>query len=149
MAACMKFGMPIPWTIRTNVLKFQVNVTAGAAVSACAANCVWSKSGAFSTDPPDEHHARPVFFFLATKTEPFKLDARKRDFAAAARVLFVLAIIKNKVFCQVMLGFQRDVSSDINARFTLAITAIKTLASNIMEKPINPEPQVRLACGLL
>ena len=49
-----------------------------------------------------------------TKTEPFKLDnARKRDFAAAARVLFVLAIIKNKVFCQLMLGFQRDMSSEL------------------------------------
>ena len=49
--ASVKFGMPIAWTIRTNVLKFQVNVTVGAAVSACAANRVWSKNGAFSTDP--------------------------------------------------------------------------------------------------
>ena len=64
----------------------------------------------------------------------------KKDFAAAARVLFVLAIIKNKVFCQLMLGFQRDVSSDINARFTPAINTIKTLASNIMEKLITLEP---------
>ena len=55
-------------------------------------------------------------------------------------MLFVLAIIKNKVFCQVMLGFQRDVSSDINARFTLAINTIKTLASTIMEKLITLEP---------
>ena len=51
MAANVKFGMPLAWTIRTNVLKFQVNVTVGAAVSACAANRVWSKNGAFSTDP--------------------------------------------------------------------------------------------------
>ena len=51
MAASVKFGMPLAWTIRTNVLKFQVNVAAGAAVSACAANRVWSKNGAFSTDP--------------------------------------------------------------------------------------------------
>ena len=51
MAANVKFGMPLAWTIRTNVLKFQVNVAAGAAVSACAANRVWSKNGAFSTDP--------------------------------------------------------------------------------------------------
>ena len=33
--------------------------------------------------------ARSELIFLATKTEAFKLDARKRDFAAAARVLFV------------------------------------------------------------
>ena len=51
MAASVKFGMPLAWTIRTNVLKFQVDVTAGAAVSARAANRVWSKNGAFSTDP--------------------------------------------------------------------------------------------------
>ena len=91
---------------------------------------------------PDEQHARPEFIFLATKTEPFKQGhfARKRDFAAVARVLFVLAIIKNKVFCQVTLGFQRDVSSDINARFTLAINTIKMLVSNIMEKLITLEP---------
>ena len=89
----------------------------------------------------DEQHARPEFIFLATKTEPFKQrHFRKRDFAAVARVLFVLAIIKNKVFCQVMLGFQRDVSSDINARFTMAINTIKTLVSNIMEKLITLEP---------
>ena len=75
-----------------------------------------------------------------TKTEIFKLDARKRDFAAAARVLFVLAIIKNKVFCQVMIGFQQDASSDIKARFTLAINTIKTVASNIMEKLVTLEP---------
>ena len=55
-------------------------------------------------------------------------------------MLFVLVIIKNKVFCQVMLGFQRDVSSDINARFTLAINTIKTIASTIMEKLITLEP---------
>ena len=65
---------------------------------------------------PDEQHVRPEFIFFATKTEPFKQRhfARKRYFAAAARVLFVLAIIKNKVFCQLMLSFQRDVNSDIN-----------------------------------
>ena len=98
------------------------------------------KTVLFQRTPPDEHHARPVFIFLATKTEAFKLDARKRDFAAAARVLFVLAIIKNTVFCKVMLGFQQDVSSDIKARFTLAINTIKTVSSNIMEKLVTPEP---------
>ena len=55
-------------------------------------------------------------------------------------MLFVLAIIKNKVFCQVMLGFQQDVSSDIKARFTLAINTMKTVASNIMEKLVTLEP---------
>ena len=44
------------------------------------------------------------------------------------------------VFCQVMLGFQQDVSSDIKARFTLAINTIKTVASNIMEKLVTLEP---------
>ena len=39
-----------------------------------------------------------------------------------------------------MLGFQPDVSSDMKARFTLAINTIKTVASNIMKKPITPEP---------
>ena len=44
---------------------------------------------------PDEQHARPEFIFLAYKTEPFKLDnARKGDFAAAARVPFSPAISK-------------------------------------------------------
>ena len=98
------------------------------------------KTVLFQRTPPDEHHAPPELIFLATKTEAFKLDARKRDFAAAARVLFMLAIIKNKVFCKVMLGFQQDVSSDTKARFTLAMNTIKTVASNIMEKPITSEP---------
>ena len=97
------------------------------------------KTVLFQRTPPDEHHARPVFIFLATKTEPFKLDARKRDFVAAARVLFVLAIFKNKVLYQVTLGFQRDVSSDTKARFTLAMNTIKTVASNIMEKLVTLE----------
>ena len=103
-------------------------------------SCLVEKWCFFNGPRPDEHHARPVFIFLATKTEPFKLDARKRDFPAAARVLFVLAIIKNTVFCKVMLGFQQDVSSDTKARFTLAMNTIKTVASNIMEKLVTLEP---------
>ena len=117
-----KFGTQVGWPGPVIVLKFQHTATDGAP-SARARVRHWLN---IEKSLPDEQHARPEFIFLATKTEPFKLDnARKRDFAAAARVLFVLAIIKNKVFCQVMLGFQRDVSSDINARFTLAINTIK------------------------
>ena len=73
---------------------------------------------------------------------PHVLNAvnRNRPRGCAARVLFVLAIIKNTVFCKVMLGFQQDVSSDTKARFTLAMNTIKTVASNIMEKLVTLEP---------
>ena len=93
----------------------------------------WSKKRCFfqTGPPPDEHHARPLCSFSSLPKLSLSNSMLEKEISRRrARVLFVLAIIKNTVFCKVMLGFQQDVSSGpLKPGFTLAINTIKTVAS--------------------